>query len=144
MSEVMWSRHMVVCCVAQENVVRANGVSALTGITKSRFSCIYSSMMPYPNDTKFTGEATFKIWTRSLSHSRDMSWQNFINIHFFLLFAHFAKIPISRACELQSCWNLVTYWEYKGEYQYWFCGKSGQYSRNYKWYQSRASVKPTG
>ena len=40
---------MVVCCVAQKNRVRTNGVSILTGTTKSRFSHICSSVMPHPN-----------------------------------------------------------------------------------------------
>ena len=34
----------------------ANVVSILTGATKSRFSHICSSVMPYPNDTKVTVE----------------------------------------------------------------------------------------
>ena len=46
-------RHMIVCCAAQENGMRANGVNILTGTTKSRFSWIRSSMMPNP---KFTVE----------------------------------------------------------------------------------------
>ena len=55
------SRHTVVCRAAQENRACAKGVS--TGTTKSRFSRIHSSVIPDPNDTKFTvaGKATFKI-----------------------------------------------------------------------------------
>ena len=45
------SRHTVVCRVAQENGAHANGVSILTGTTKSQFSCICSSVMYYPNGT---------------------------------------------------------------------------------------------
>ena len=44
------------CRVAQENGARANVVSILTGTTKLRFSCIYSSVMYYPNFTYFTLE----------------------------------------------------------------------------------------
>jgi len=47
---------MVVCRAAQKNRVRTNGVSILTGTTKSRFSLIRSSVIPYPNGTKFTVE----------------------------------------------------------------------------------------
>ena len=36
-------------CVAQENGACANGVSILTGTTKSRFSRIRSSVIAYPN-----------------------------------------------------------------------------------------------
>ena len=50
------SRHTVVCRAAQENGACANGVSILTGTTKSRFSRIRSSVIPYPNGTKFTVE----------------------------------------------------------------------------------------
>ena len=50
------SRHTVVCRAAQENGARANVVSILTGTTKSRFSRIRSSVIPYPNGTKFTVE----------------------------------------------------------------------------------------
>jgi len=50
------SRHMVVCRAAQENGARANGVSILTGTTKSRFLRICSSVIPHPNGTKFTME----------------------------------------------------------------------------------------
>ena len=43
---------MVVCHDAtQENGARANGVSILTGTTKSQFSQIRSSVMPYLNFT---------------------------------------------------------------------------------------------
>ena len=44
-------RHTVVCRAAQEN-----GASILTGTTKSQFSRICSSVMAYPNGTKFTVE----------------------------------------------------------------------------------------
>jgi len=50
---------MVVCRAAQQNRVHTNRVitySILKGTTKSRFSCIRSSMMSYPNGTKFTEE----------------------------------------------------------------------------------------
>jgi len=47
---------MVVCRTAQENGTRANGVSILTGTTKSRFSHIRRSVMSSSNDTKFTVE----------------------------------------------------------------------------------------
>ena len=50
------SRHTVVCRVAQENRVCVNGVSILIGTTKSQFLCIHSSVIPYPNGTKFTVE----------------------------------------------------------------------------------------
>jgi len=50
------SRDMVVFRAAQENGAHANGVSILTGITKSRFSRICSSVIAYPNGTKFTVE----------------------------------------------------------------------------------------
>ena len=42
--------------VLQENGAYANGVSILTGTTQLRFSHICSSMMAYPNGTKFTME----------------------------------------------------------------------------------------
>jgi len=79
---VDWSSHTVVCCVAKENWTQTNGVSILTGATKSRFSHICSSMIPYPNDTKFTVElastqgrphfikipqAIFEIWVSKFS-----------------------------------------------------------------------------
>ena len=54
--EVWLSRHTVVCRAAQENGGRTNGVSILTRTTKSRFSCIHTSTIPFPNDTKFTVE----------------------------------------------------------------------------------------
>ena len=57
------------CRAAQENRAHANGVSILTGTTKSRFSRIYSSIIAYLNGTKVSlheGEATFQILTRSL------------------------------------------------------------------------------
>jgi len=47
---------MVVCRAAQENGARTNVVSILTGPTKSRFSHVRSSVIPYPNGTKFTVE----------------------------------------------------------------------------------------
>ena len=47
---------MVVCHVAQENGVCANGVSILTETAKLRFSHICSSVMSSPNGTKFTME----------------------------------------------------------------------------------------
>jgi len=50
------SRHKVVCRVAQENGACANGVSILTGTTKSQFSRIRRTVIPHPNDTKFTVE----------------------------------------------------------------------------------------
>ena len=50
------SRHTVVCRAAQENRARANGVSILTGTTKSRVSRICSSVMAYLNGVKFTVE----------------------------------------------------------------------------------------
>jgi len=53
------SRHTVVCRAAQENEAHANGVSTLTGTTKSRFSRICSSVIAYPNGTKFTVELAF-------------------------------------------------------------------------------------
>jgi len=110
------SRHTVVCRAAQENGARANGVSILTGTTNSRFSRICSSVIAYPNGTKFTVELAsikekshFKFQQDPLSCSRDMSQQNFLKfLHFFLFFlchfAHFAKITITRVCVLRSCW----------------------------------------
>ena len=53
---MLGSRHTVVCRAAQENGGRTNGVSILTGTTKSWFSQICSSMIAYPNGTKFTVE----------------------------------------------------------------------------------------
>jgi len=50
------SKHTIVCRAAQENGGRANGVSILTGTTKSRFSRICHSVIPYPNGTKSTVE----------------------------------------------------------------------------------------
>ena len=47
------SRH---CHAAQENGAHANGVIILTRTKKSRFSCICSSVIAYPNGTKFTVE----------------------------------------------------------------------------------------
>ena len=44
------SRHMAVCRAAQENGACTNGVSILTGTKQSR---IRSSVMFYPNGTKF-------------------------------------------------------------------------------------------
>jgi len=50
------ARHTVVCRAAQENGARANGVSILTGTTKSRFSRICRSVIAYPNGTTFIVE----------------------------------------------------------------------------------------
>ena len=50
------STHTVVCRAAQENGACTNIVSILTGTTKSRFSRIRNSVIPYPNGTKFTVE----------------------------------------------------------------------------------------
>ena len=50
------SRHTVVCCAAQEDGACTNGVSILTGTTKSQISCIRSSVTSYPNGTKFAVE----------------------------------------------------------------------------------------
>ena len=62
---LLWSKHTVVCRVTQENGARANGMSILTGTTKFRFSWICSSVMAYPNGTKFTVElASMKGWPR--------------------------------------------------------------------------------
>ena len=68
------SRHTVVWHAAQENGACANGVSILTETTKLQFSHIRSSMMFYPNGTKFTvapnlqwlhvGEAISQIFTK--------------------------------------------------------------------------------
>ena len=60
------------CRAAQENGVRTNVVSILTGTTKSGFSRICSSVIPYPNGTKFTMDPS--------SRFRDMSQQNFVEI----------------------------------------------------------------
>ena len=56
--------------------VCANGVSILTETTKSQFSCIRSSVMSYPNGTKFTmelastqGRPHFKFEWDPSSHS---------------------------------------------------------------------------
>jgi len=75
---------------AQENGVRANGVSILTGTTKSRFSRICNSMMAYPNGTKFAVELAsmkwrprFKFLQDPSNCSGDMSQQNFIKISSF-------------------------------------------------------------
>ena len=59
--QIKLSRHMGVCRVAQENRACANGVSILTGTTKSRFLHIRSSVMFYPNGTKFTVESRFRF-----------------------------------------------------------------------------------
>jgi len=50
---------MVVCCAAQENGMHVNRVSILTETTKLQFSCICSSVMSYPNGTKFTVEVPY-------------------------------------------------------------------------------------
>ena len=88
------------CRAAQENGVRANGVSILTGATKSRFSRIRSSVIPNPSGTKFTvevsstqGKPHSKFEEDSFCHSRETSNQTFEkNLHFLLLFAHFVKL----------------------------------------------------
>ena len=54
------SRHTVVCRAAQENGAHANGVSILTGTTKSQFSRICSSVIAHPNSTKFIVELISK------------------------------------------------------------------------------------
>jgi len=72
-------------------------------------------MMTDPNGTKFTvevpytrGRPHFKFKEDSFSHSRDTSNQTFKNFFVFalaliiILFAHFAKITITRVCMLQS------------------------------------------
>ena len=75
------SRHTVVCCAAQENGARANGVSILTGATKLRFSRIRSSVIPYPNGTKFTVE---------LASTQGGQISNFKKILVFFFFSHTA------------------------------------------------------
>ena len=50
------SKHTIVYREAQENRARANGVSILTRKSKSQFSRIRNSVMPYPNSTKFITE----------------------------------------------------------------------------------------
>jgi len=112
-SPELLSRHTVVCRAAQENRACANGVSILTGITKSRFSRICSSVMAYPNGTKFTAELAsmkFQILTRSLKLFLKYESAKFHkNFCFFSSchFAHFAKITITRVWMLRSCWNLA-------------------------------------
>ena len=82
-------RHIVVlvCRAAQENGVRTNGVSTLTGTAKSRFSYICSSMMSYPNGTKFIVELASmqerlhsKFEQDPSSRSCNMSQQVFVKI----------------------------------------------------------------
>ena len=91
---------------------RTNGVSMLTGTTKSR---ICSSVMAYPNGTKFTVELTSmkgrpRFIARSLKpflrYESAKFCKNFL--FFFCHFAHFAKIAITHACVLRSCWNFGT------------------------------------
>ena len=67
-----------------------NGVSIFTGPTKARFSRIRSSVIPYPNGTKFTvelastqGRPDFKFYEDPSSCFRDMSQQNFVKISSF-------------------------------------------------------------
>ena len=50
------ARHTVVCRAAQKNGLSADGVGILTGTVKSRFSCVRSSVMSYPNSNMFTVE----------------------------------------------------------------------------------------
>ena len=52
---IFLSRHMVMCRAAQDKGAHANGVSILTGTTKSQFH-VSSSVMSSPNGTKFTVE----------------------------------------------------------------------------------------
>jgi len=81
--------------VAQKNGACANGVNILTGTTKLRFSRIRSSVIPYPNGTKFTVELALGGQISNVKKiPQAVSEQNFVKIlGFFLLIfliAHFA------------------------------------------------------
>ena len=85
---------MVVCCAAYENRARPNGVSIFTGTTKSQFSRIRGSIMPYSNGTKFTvelasskGRPHFKFEWDLFSRLWDMCQQIFMKT--FLIFFFF-------------------------------------------------------
>ena len=86
----------VVCCAAQENGARTNGVSILTGTTKLWFSRIHISIMLDSNGTKFTvevpstqGKQHSKFEEDSFSHSRDTSNQTFKKFFVFFSFSSF-------------------------------------------------------
>jgi len=93
-----------VCCAAQENGVRANGVSILTGTTKSRFSHLCSSVIPHPNDTKFTvelastqGRPDFKFKKIPQAYESAKFCKNF---RFFLILLLCVNCYNSRMCAL--------------------------------------------
>jgi len=66
----------------------ANKVSTLAGRPKLQFSCICSSVMFYPNGTKFKVKLTSPL-RGSYRHSQDMSQQ--ILIFFFFVIPHTRK-----------------------------------------------------
>jgi len=105
--ETSKSRHMVVCCAAQENGAHENYVSILTGTTKSRSSCICNSMIFYPKNTKVAVEVPAyqkRPHTRK-SHKlfRRYEWASFqvfpSFFFFFLVFLHIWK----NRCNSQIC-----------------------------------------
>ena len=112
-------RHTVVNCAAQQNEKDGgrgwhkwseyiDRVSILTGTTKSWFTRIRSSVMPYPNETKFTGELapmqgrlhSIQIWIKSL--------KRFIGFFFFFLFLCFIISTLQKSLQLAYvCSNLA-------------------------------------
>jgi len=94
--------------VDQENRIRANHVSILTGATRSQSSCIHNSIIFYPIDAKFAVEVpAYEGRLHTVWQKLSEIWVNKLKcslLHFFLLrlFAHLT-------CKLafQFGWNLV-------------------------------------
>ena len=105
----------------------------MIGTTKLPFSRIRSSVMPYPNDNKFTVELASTQGGHILNLNKipqtvpEMQISNFkkISLSFCTLCKNHYNLRMS--AEIQSI-----HLEPKGKYQNQFWGKSDQHSRSYK------------
>jgi len=110
-----------VCCVAQENRERANGMSILTGKTNSH---IRSSVVSDLTCTKFKEEVPFtKLEEIPLRYEKP----NFQKI--FCIF--FVSYTLNVTC-ICAGWDLAHVLGSKGEHKYQIWDKSDQHWRSYK------------
>ena len=117
-SKILWSRHMVVCCVAQETRGAQQASVYFTGVKKTPFSRICSSTLPEQKKMKFSvwipsswGTSNSKFELNLPSRSQDMHLQSssyFLRI-FVLLFATLFEIVIIHTCfdGFLEIWSII-------------------------------------